>query len=865
MSLSAGDRLGPYEILGALGSGGMGAVYRANDSRLKREVAVKVAGAQFTERAAREARLAASLNHPHICHIYDVGANYLVMELVEGPTLSERLKRGRIPIDEALGIARQIAEAMEAAHEKGIVHRDLKPANVKIRHDGTVKVLDFGLAKATEENVPEGDPEHSPTITLKESTRTGVVVGTAGYMSPEQARGKAVDKRADIWAFGVVLYEMLTGQRLFQGDTVSDTLAAVLTHEPEWDRVPAVAERMLRRCLEKDPKQRLRDIGDALFLLDNDSQKAAPPSKSSLQWIIGAAATLAVAGGALVLLWQASHQAAPSILRLSVNLGEDAALEPNRANAMTISPDGSRLVFIVGQALTNTHLALRRLDQDRATAMPGTEGAEAPFFSPDGKSIAFFAEGKLKKSDTAGGSLVSLCDAPSPREGGWGDDDNIVFAATNRGGLSRVSATGGTPQPITRLEGSEYSHRYPQVLPGSRAVVFTNSPDETGEGRIEVLNLQTGKRKVLVQAGGYGHYLPGGFLTYMHRGTLFAVPMDLGRLELNGTPAPVLEDVAFHPSTGCAAYAFSQSGMFVYVAASADDKMRPIGLIDDKGKMDLLPVAKAKYSHPRISPDGKRLAVTIATASGAHVWIYGWENQRLSRLASQASNTRHAVWSPDGRFLVFFSDSPIPGPGIYGMRADGVGVVVRLVEGKDLVPQVFFARAARLLYEVQGGPKAGLWSVTLDWSHAEGPTGGVPELIPGPELGGPAGFSSDGRWLAYEGGAQGTPEVMVRPFPGAGGPWQLSTGGTSPFWSNTGGDLFYRSVPDSRVMVVSYSAAGDSFLPGRPRIWSDVRVDSLDVMPDGKRVVVIPAALQKEPTHATFLLNFGEELRRRVK
>jgi serine/threonine-protein kinase len=864
MPLSAGDRLGPYEILGTLGSGGMGAVYRANDPRLKREVAVKVAAAQFTDRAAREARLAASLNHPHVCHIYDVGPNYLVMELVEGPTLSERLRQGPMPIDEALRIARQIAEALEAAHEKGIVHRDLKPANIKVRADGEVKVLDFGLAKATEDTATEGDPEHSPTVTLEEATRTGAIVGTAGYMAPEQARGKTVDKRADIWAFGVVLYEMLTGQRLFRGDTVSDTLAAVLTHEPDWHRVPAIAERLLRRCLEKDPRQRLRDIGDALFLLEDDSRKAPPVSKSSRTWKIGAAAAVVLAVGALAALWQATRHASPAVMRLSVDLGEDANLEPNRANAMALSPDGSRVVFIVGQALTNAHLALRRLDQAKATAMPGTAGAEAPFFSPDGKSIGFFADGKLKRADIAGGSPVTVCDAPAPRGGSWGDDDNIVFASTNRSGISRVSAAGGTPQPISKLEGSEYSHRYPQVLPGSRAAVFTNSPDETGEGPIEALNLQTGKRKVLAPMGGYGRYLPGGYLAYMHRRTLLAVRMDPERMEVTGSPVPVLEDVTFRPSTGCAGYAFSQSGMIAYLAANPDDQMRPIGVIDEKGKMDLLPVAKAKFSHPRISPDAKHLAVTIGAEPGANVWIYGWETQRLTRLAFQNGNTKHAIWSPDGRYLVFFSDAQSPGPGLYCMRADGVGVAVRLVEGKDLVPQVFFARAGRLLYEVQGGTNAGLWTVPLDWSHAEGPRAGTPEAIPGPELGGPAGLSSDGRWLAYLGGVQGTPEVMVRPFPGAGGPWQVSTGGMSPFWSSTGRDLFYRSVPDSRVMVVSY-APGDSFVPARARVWSDVRVDSLDVMPDGKRVVAIPAAIQKESTHATFLLNFAEELRQRVK
>ncbi len=863
MPIPVGTRLGPYEILAAIGAGGMGEVYRANDPRLHRDVAIKIAGAQFSERSAREARLVAALNHPNICHIYDVGPNFLVMELVEGPTLAERLQQGPVPLDEALGIARQIGDALEAAHEKGIVHRDLKPGNIKIRPDGTVKVLDFGLAKVTEEASSAGSPENSPTLTLEQVTRAGTVVGTAAYMAPEQARGRPVDKRADIWAFGVVLYEMLAGQRLFKGETVSDTLAAVLTKEPEWNCVPPGTERLLRRCLERDPKQRLRDIGDARFLLEDDLRKSIPASQSHLPWKIGTGALAVVSVIALISLWLFTRRAAPSVLRLSVDLGEDAALAPRRGASMALSPDGSRLVFVMGQQIVKSRLAVRRLEQPKAAPLAGTDGAEAPFFSPDGKSIAFFADGKLKKMDAGGGAPVTLCDAPSQREGSWGEDDNIVFAATNHGGLWRVASSGGTPQVVTELDQKrgEDTHRYPQVLPGAGAVLFMNTLDFAGEGALEVQSFKTGKRKTLVQAGAYGRYLPSGHLVYIHRGTLFAAPMDSGRLELTGPPVPVLEDVSFLPGTGTAAFTFSQSGMFVYVATTPEDRMRPIGVMDEKGKVELLPVARARYTHPRVSPDGMRLAVTVEEGSAANIWIYEWGSQRFSRFAFLNGNSENPFWTPDGKYLVFSSDAPTPGPGIYWMRADGAGAPQRLVEGPGLVPWSLSSQAARLVYYVPRGPKLGRWMLPLDWSDAARPKPGVAERFTDSDE---AVFSPDGRWIAYVNARSGLPEVFVRPFPGPGGQWQVSAGGGSPVWSRNGRELFYKGISDFRIMVTGYSVAGDSFSPARPRRWNDTRVESFDLMPDGKRVVVISAADQKEATHATFLLNFMDDLRRRL-
>jgi serine/threonine-protein kinase len=443
--------LGRYEILAPIGAGGMGEVYRANDPQLHREVAIKVSAEQFSDRSEREARAVAALNHPNICHLYDVGPNYLVMELVDGPTLSERIKSGAIPLEESLNIARQIIDALEAAHEKGIIHRDLKPSNIKIKPDGTVKMLDFGLAKVAEESAPAGSLESSPTLSLEQATRAGTIIGTAAYMSPEQARGKIVDKRADIWAFGVVLYEMLTGRRLFQGETNSDTLAAVLKEEPDCNRVPQKVQPLLRRCLERDPKRRLRDIGDAWPLLDEASHPL-PTVKSSVLWRV-AAGVLALAFAIAVWApWRgATRPIEQPLARLDLDLGPDVSLGSNPGPAAILSPDGTRLVFVSQGSDGTRRLFTRRLDQPKAAQLAGTEGAYAPLFSPDGQSVGFFAGGKLKKTRIDGGEPVALCDAPAGRGASWGEDGSIIAALDSQVGLSQVKPETGKVFPLTEL------------------------------------------------------------------------------------------------------------------------------------------------------------------------------------------------------------------------------------------------------------------------------------------------------------------------------------------------------------------------------------------------------------------------------
>ena len=557
-------------------------MFRATDTKLKRQVAIKIlppAVATDHDRLARfrrEAEVLASLNHPNIAIIHGLeksdGVTGLVMELVEGPTLADRIAQGPIPIDEALPIAKQIAEALEAAHEQGIIHRDLKPANIKVRADGTVKVLDFGLAKAIEPSAAASSSvSMSPTITTPAMTQAGIILGTAAYMSPEQAKGKPVDKRADIWAFGVVVFEMLTGRILYSGETVSETRAQVILKEPDWialqANTPVRLRELLRRCLVKDPRNRIRDIGDARIAIeealahpqpqtstDAGMRSAAGPGvwRRPLPWLVAAAL-----GASLVLVaWVPWRQApAPTgLMRLTAELGVDVSLTTGVGAAAFLSPDGKVLAFVASNAAgQGSQLYVRRFDQLHATPLAGTVGARNAFFSPDGQWIAFFADGKLKKISVNGGAAVTLSNAEDDRGGAWGDDGSIVFTPNGRSGLMRIPSTGGEPETVTRLDqrAGEITHRWPQILPGSEAVMFIASsrPNDYENANIVVQALQSGERKI-VQRGYYPHYALSGHLVYLHQGTLFAMPFNIDRLEAVGKPVPVLENVTSSPGNG---------------------------------------------------------------------------------------------------------------------------------------------------------------------------------------------------------------------------------------------------------------------------------------------------------------------------
>jgi serine/threonine-protein kinase len=883
MSLIAGDKLGLYEILAPIGAGGMGEVYRAKDTKLKREVALKVLPDSFAsdpERMARfqrEAEVLAALNHPNIAQIYGIEDRALVMELVAGKTLT-----GPLPFETALNYARQIADALEAAHEKGIVHRDLKPANIMITPAGVVKVLDFGLAAVAQSSDPS-DPVNSPTLTIS-PTRAGMILGTAGYMSPEQARGKAVDKRADIWAFGVVLYEMLTGKRLFEGETISDTLAAVLKTEPDLTQVPAKVRRLLEACLQKDPKQRLQAIGDWRLLLTDVLPQVTTPSRSRLGWLAAALAVVSI--GLSAVAWRATRpveRTLQPLIRLDVDLGPDAVA--GRFTTTAISPDGTRIVFPAKGTDGKPMLATRLLSETKPAFLSGTDNGRDPFFSPDGQWIGFFADEKMKKISVQGGAPVVLCNAPDARGASWGEDGNISVALNTNSPLSRVPTNGGTPKPVTKLQGA-VTHRWPQPLPGSEAVLFTLSPNVTGfeDASIAALSLKTGEIKVLVRSGYFGRYLPTGgstgHLVYVHEGVLFAVPFDPARLQLRGAAVPLLEDLAGDPNSGAGQFSFSAvpsgPGTFAYRTGKVSVQTWPVSWLDNSGKTQPLIATPGFYSVPRISPDGQRLALLKIAGNDRVIFIYDWRRDTMSRLTFDTQQPSTPTWSPDGKHIVFglFSAG---GYSLGWMRADGVGETHYLLDSKNgAVPYSFFPDGRRLAYnEVDPDSGYDLWTLPLDVSDPDHPKPGKPELF----LRTPANerypaVSPDGRWIAYVSDESGRYEVYVRPFPGPGGTWQISNaGGMLPVWSRNGRELFFQNL-DNRIMVTDYEMKNESFAAGKPRMWSDQQLHDLggvlnyDLAPDGKRFAVFPnlnaPVKENGAVHVTFLLNFFDELRRRA-
>jgi Tol biopolymer transport system component len=892
MALAAGTKLGSYEVAAQIGAGGMGEVYQAHDTKLGRDVAIKVLPEAFAHdperlsRFQREAKMLAALNHPNIATIYGLeqssGTNYLVMEMVAGENLAERVKReGAVPIDEALTIAKQIAEALEAAHEKGIIHRDLKPANVKLTPEGKVKVLDFGLAKAFAGDASTESMSNSPTLSHA-ATMQGVILGTAAYMSPEQARGKTVDKRTDIWAFGCVLYELLTGKPAFHGEDTTEILAAVVKSEPDWTtlpaKVPPAIRILLSRCLRKDRRQRISDATDARIEIedaiaapkDSGVAQAAPASTSKLPWAI--AAGLAVI--AVVMSWVAwratrpVEQALRPLLRMDVDLGADVSFEGRIAGVdEIISPDGTRIVY-----LSQGRLFTRRLDQPNATELAGTQGAVEPFFSPDGQWVAFALQGKLQKISVEGGSAIALCDATGVLGGSWGEDCNIIAALSTNGGLFRIPSAGGPPTPVTDLQSGENTHRWPQVLPGDKAVLFTASASPTvfDGANIEVMSLIDHRRKTLVRGGTFGRYSPSGHLVYVNRDTLFAVPFDVDRLEVHGTPVPVLDQVGYNPASGWAQLDFSQNGTLIYRSGGAGGGLLAVAWLDGAGKAQPLLAKPGNYRRPSMSPDGQRLALDVTEGSGTDIWLYDWQRDTMTRLTF-TGGAQFPVWSPDGRYIVFLTEA-----GMSVIRSDGSGKPQPLTQSKNAqFPFSFMPDGKRLaFFEVGSGTSSDLWTVPLE-SDSAGLRAGKPEVFlqtPADER--TPSFSPDGRWIAYRSDESGTTQIYVRAFPDKGGKWQISnSGGADPMWSRNGHDLFFETL-DQHIMVAAYTVKGDSFVADKPRVWSEKQlggsalVKNADLAPDGKRIVAImpvdTAEAQKARNHVIFLENFFDEVRRRT-
>jgi len=863
MRFETGSRLGAFEILAPLGKGGMGEVYRARDTKLGREVAIKVLPEALKDdaprlaRFQREATLLAALNHPHIASIHGLeeadGQPFLVMELVSGEELTERIERGPIPTDEALEIARQIAEALEAAHEKGIVHRDLKPANVKVTSEGQVMVLDFGLAKAYAQE--EGDDSaarvsQSPTMS-RQMTEAGLILGTAGYMSPEQARGKAVDKRSDVWAFGVVLFEMLAGKPAFEGESVSDTLASVLKSNPAWDALPNTVapsiRTLLRRCLTKDPRDRLHDVADARISIvealageQEGSESPAPRRTERNTWALVAAvlAVIALAAAAAALVNRDSSSSIFPTVRLEITgqmLDYSTGTLP-----FALSPDGKTLVYVDHDGPA-TKLFVRHMDRFDVEPLARTEGAGAPFFSPDGEWIGFFATNRLKKVAVAGGQPIDICPVPhAPGGATWLPDDTIVFSmAFTPTGLYRVPAEGGPPEALTRPDSApgEFHHKDPHALPGGRSVIFTVAT-ATGQ-QVEVLSLDSGERTALKGVRGRARYVTGGYLIYGDSAALLAAPFDATSAAITGPSFTALEGVrAFQ---GGAAFAVSPSGALAYLphAGTGIDHV----WVDRAGKATPLGLQEAAGGRPMLSWDGKRLAVTGGT-SFRDPSFYIYDLARGGRIRFPGFG--HMRWLPGDAEIVFSSRLNRSGASnLFQTRSDGSGEPEPIFESEYNSALTGVSGDGRwiLFYEQHPDTSRDVWALRLD-----GTSEAVP-LVTTPASDRSATFSPDSRWFAYTSNVSGRDEVYVRRFELTSGTAEhlVSTeGGREPQWSRDGKELFYRV---GRAMMAVPVALGEEFTAGEPQklfegswgVESGGLNPMYDVAPDGQSFVMVSA------------------------
>jgi len=876
MPLSADSKLGPYEVLAPIGTGGMGEVYKARDPRLDRTVAIKVSRAEFTERFNREARLVAQLNHQNICHLYDVGPNYLVMELIEGETLAERIAQGAVAIIEALAIARQIADALEAAHEKGIIHRDLKPANIKLTAEGAVKVLDFGLARLA---APESaDPHDSPT-TLASPTQVGTILGTAAYMSPEQAAGKPVDKRADIWSFGVVLWEMLTGKQLFRGETLTHTLADVLRAPIDFDRVPgqmpAPIRRLLRRCLERDARKRLRDIGEARIAIDEalsepgqDRPEATPDAvakRAIVPWAVAAISILAFAFLAFVHLRETPPRSRVIRTTLLPPEGTTFAFDVDPAQP-AVSPDGSWIVFGPKPNRGPTQLWVRRLDSSEAQALPGTERAEFPFWSPEGRWIAFGQGLTLKKIDIQGGPPVQIATLTGPFMGGaWNREGVIVFGAVAVGpgqGLFRVSAAGGTPVQATAMEAGEWgSHAFPSFLPDGRHFLYIDRQDGTIPVRVGSLDEPGKSGKKVAQASSNAIYA-NGYLLYVRDTTLIAQPFDLRSLQTAGEGMLLAEGIpSYVQPSRHAVFSVSNGGLLVYQSGNSAGVGRLVWK-DREGKVQgALGEFTGKADTVMLSPDGRKLAARIADArSNLDIWIYDTARGIPTRFTFDPAQERDPVWSPDGNMLYFSSDR--------GGHFDIFRKPVNAGSAEELLfsdgvlkrPETVSPDGKLLLFN-RVDPKTGsdLWVLPLT------PAGVKTQpyvFLASPFNERLAQFSPDGHWVAYQSDKSGQYEVYVTAFPGPGGERQITSGGAFlPRWRRDGKELFFSG--SNRAAMAAQIAIGNGTLEiGTVRKLFDgvVARGNYDVTGDGQRFVGIEGS-EAASTPLTLLENWPATLR----
>jgi serine/threonine-protein kinase len=804
------------------------------------------------------------------------------MEFVEGPTLADRIAVGAIPVDEALPIARQIADALCVAHEQGVIHRDLKPANVKVRPDGTVKVLDFGLAKALDPRLSD-DPTKSPTQSLH-TTASGVILGTAAFMSPEQASGRAVDRRTDLWSFGVVLMEMLTARPVFGGETVSHVLASILKTDPDWSTLPpdlpTSIRRLLRRCLQKDARQRLADAGDARLEIEEaitgvEEQRPGPVT-TRMQWAPWALVALLLAAlGVLTVRWtRAGNPIAPAV-GLDARLGADAPLSQTTFGpSIALAPDGSVLVFVGEANPGHRQLYARQLGELSADAIPGTDGADSPFFSPDGRWIGFFADGRLKKVALAGGAAVTLCDAPNGRGGDWGEDQHILFQPSSTGPLMRVSAGGGTPAPLTTLEGGEVTHRWPQSLDRGRAVLFTSNSSRSNweSATVVIQSIATGTRTTVQSGGYYGRYVPTGHLIYVQQGLVFAKTIDISQPETTGTPVPVVGSVLGGTGSGAAHLAVSLQGTMVYASRPRSEGPTPMVWMDRSGRTSSLLETPVNWRSPQISPDGTKLAVAMSDGQQSDVWAGAWaKSDGLARLTFDAADDLKPVWSPDGHAIVFGStrDGAL---NLYVQQVDGAGAAQQLSDTPNAQAAGSWHPGGGFLAYQENRPETGQDVLVATISGSDTSTWSLrnPTVLAGTAFSEvePM-FSPNGKWIAYVSNMTGRDEVYVRAFPQETGVRQVSVGGgTTPTWSRSGAELLYRAL-SGELMEVGYVATDTSFRPETPRQWSRIPVPPrqglrpFDLHPDGQRVVMGAPERGDDRVrdHVTFVFNFFERLR----
>jgi serine/threonine protein kinase len=905
LALTPGTRLGVYEITALIGEGGMGQVYRATDTRLKRQVAIKIlpqalaADHDRRARSQREAEVLASLNHPHIAAIYGLeetgGTTALVMELVEGDDLSQRIARGAIPLDEALPIAKQIAEALEAAHERGIVHRDLKPANIKIAPGGVVKVLDFGLAKAMAAVANEETETTDTGAMTAHGTREGLVLGTPAYMSPEQARGQAVDKRTDIWAFGCVLYEMVTGEHAFPGATVSDTIAAILHREPDWTtlppNLPASVRRVLERCLSKDLRKRLRDIGDARVDLD---ESLAPPSTTgpagarqsrpgAVRWTAGLFATSAIAIAAALAGARFSSRPAgvshatavpqPTV-RLTLVPPVDRPLWLSEADRdFVISRDGTRLVYVSG---SDRELMTRAIDRLDAVRLGNVTGARSPFISPDGKWVGFFvgvSNTEVKKISMTGGPAMSLGRAPGGARGGaWGQDDTIVFA-TQVGKLLRVPASGGEITVLSTPDSArgETGHLFPSFLPGGQTILLTvtHVGDPLDNGQIVALDLKTGRRTLLLSGGSQPEYVEAGYLVYGVAGALRAVRFNAATLDVMGEPVSVVNDVATIATTGAGEFSLSASGVLVYLPGGTLGAARSLVWVDRQGHEEPVSAPPRMYAYARISPDGSRVALELRDQE-RDLWTWDFMRQTLTRLTTHPALDMGAVWTTGGQRVIFTSQRLESHGDLFWQQADGTANAERLTTsvGQPVSAMSMLPGGTRLV--VRSGSRLGVLGIDRNESSAER----VPRQIE-PLAGAPfevvrASVSPNGHWLAYESRAE-TPQIYVRPFPNVDkGSWQISIdGGTQPVWAARGDELFYRDAKGAMVAVhvrtsPTFSADRPERLFTRRYVAGGTAGWNYDVGLDGRFLMIKDPQADRASTSLVVIWNWADELRRLV-